>query len=107
RVRSSGGAIATSDSRLATSDFLVLLNLVQRLLDEPLVVLARHVTLQNLRGNLHRQFDGLAANLLQRPRRFQLNLLSGIADDAFGFGARLLAHLFAKPFGISAAGGDD
>jgi len=53
--------------------------------------------------------DRIAAadDLLQRSRRFQLNLLSGIADDAFGFGARLLAHLFAKPFGIRAAGGDD
>ena len=95
------------DGRDYRPSCLMSLHLIERFLNQTLVVFTRDVALKNLRGNLDGQVDGLAANLLEGPRRFQLNLLLGIPDDAFGFRSGLLPHFLAESFGVGSTGGDD
>ena len=80
-----------------------LLQLLQRVLDQPLVVFLRDVPLNQLRRDRHREVDGLVANLLERARGFELNLPLGVLDDASASDARLLPHLPAQPLGVGAA----
>ena len=60
-------------------------DLLQRVGDELCVVFLREIALDDLRGNLHRQFDGFGSNLLNRPGRFELNLSLGGTGNAFRF----------------------
>ena len=74
--------------------------LLERLFDQALVVFLGDVALQQLRGDGHRQVDRLLADLLQRARRLELDLLLGVLDDARGLGLRLLLQLLAEAVGV-------
>src|SRR5204862_5228037 len=107
--RNSAAECSHSKFQIPNSKFLMasLLHLSERFVDEPLVVLFRQVSLDDLRGNHDREVDGLGPNLLERARRFQPDLTLRVLHHGFGFGARLLLQLFTQPLGVLAAAGDD
>src|SRR6185503_3263578 len=82
-------------------------DLLQSLVDQLLVVFPGEVPLDDLRGNHHRQIDRLAADLLERPARLELNLALGVLDDIVGLGACPGADLLAQPVAVRPALRDD
>src|SRR6187397_3489160 len=82
-------------------------DLSERLLDEALVVLTRHVLLQQLRRDGDRQVHRFLANLPHGTGRFELDLLFGVLDDAGGFGLRPLLELLPEPGRIVSRPRDD
>ena len=62
-------------------------DLLERGFDQGLVVLLRHLPLEDLRGNRDGQINRLVANLLYRARRFELDLLLGVLHNRRRLGA--------------------
>ena len=61
-----------------------LLQLLQRLVDQLLVVFLREIPLNDLRCDGDRQVSGLVANLFERASRLELNLPLGVLDNYVG-----------------------
>src|SRR5262249_16361129 len=86
---------------------LTRLHLSYRLLDQPVVILFCQVALHALGSDETGQVGRPPPDLLQRPAGFELDLAFRSLDDRVRFGARLLLHLLAQAFRVSAAAGDD
>src|SRR5438105_14445625 len=83
------------------------LYLLERFVDQPLVVFLREVSLDDFRRDHYREIDRLVPNLLERARGFELDLTLGVLDDVVGFGARFRADLLAQPLAVGSALRDD
>src|SRR5262245_31603732 len=75
-------------------------DLLERFLDETLVVFLGDVAFEQLRRDRDREIHGFVADLLQRALGLHLNLTLGVLDDAGGLRLRLLLQLVAKPGGV-------
>src|SRR5258706_788666 len=83
------------------------LELLESLFDQALVVLLRHVSLEELRGDVDRDVDRFLTDLLQGARRLHLDLALRVAHQPGRLGPRLILHLFPEPVGVGPAPRDD
>ena len=85
----------------------VCLDLLEGVVDQPLVVFLRQVPLEQLRSDRHGQIDGLLADLLERALGLELDLSLGIADHPSASALAFWLQFFAQPRGVAARLVDD